>query len=168
MAQFLFQIWTLRSWCLHNILFLTILLGMRTFCSLTPAVRWLILTARFLYLAGYCSLRFLFYVARYYLIPARCLPITSFYSLVAADISLLAGLYSLHAAHCTSSCSLVVPGWSYLGIARCSPFDHAVSSSLLFFAVDSTLRAAIFFVCCPLLGPRFSFFSSISLLDCSS
>ena len=110
--------WALRSWCAHNIFIScpnpvsrtrTFFLAVRSsllslYCALTDT-RWSIHTSRWLMLAD-CSL---FYVARYPLISTRCFPL---FLLVAAEFSLLAGLYSLHTAHGTSSCSLIVARWS--------------------------------------------------------
>ena len=119
LGHFFFKkFWALRSWCAHNIFIScpnpvsrtrTSFLAVRSsllslYCALTDT-RWSIHTSRWLMLAD-CSL---FYVARYPLISTRCFPL---FLLVAAEFSLLAGLYSLHTAHGTSSCSLIVARWS--------------------------------------------------------
>ena len=102
---FYFLVWAMRSWCLHII-----------FISCHPARYTLDLAARSLLLLLCCPLTDIhcsIFISRWLMLAAipilRCsllayprslLTDYCSLSLLAADFSLLAGLYSLHAAHC--------------------------------------------------------------------
>ena len=100
--------WASRLWCAHNVLisynnrtsFLAVCSSLLSLCCSLTDTRWSMLTSRWLMLAD----RSPYYVVRFPLISTRCFPL---FLLVAAEFSLLAGLYSLQIAYGISSCSLV-------------------------------------------------------------